>query len=158
MSMNGEIVSLLDIGELASKVEIRGKSIKVVGLSGEHIVSLMQRFPQVREMMAGRTGALSPEGIMALTGEAIGAVIAAGTEAAGNAQAEQAARGLSVGEQAALIGAIFELSFPFGMEAFISTIESLGGALVGSGASGWDQGTKSQKLSKGSSPPATGGP
>ena len=67
--------------------------------------------------------------MMALGGELIAAILAAGTGALGNPEAEKIADSLSVDEQADLMLAIIRVTLPKGVENFVSKLTGAGGAL-----------------------------
>ena len=83
------MVGLVDIAPVTSTVSIRGQDIIITGVSARGIALLLARFPELRAVMTGREVAL--DALLRLGGDVIAAIIAAGTGAPGNAQAETAA-------------------------------------------------------------------
>jgi hypothetical protein len=125
------MVSLLDIVDQQKTVPIRGKDIPVSGVSAEGVAYLLGAFPELRQMMAGgaKASEVTVDHIMKIAPRAVAAAIAAGTGAPGDAKVEEAAGKLSVGEQVELLAAIFDLTFPQGIDPFVARLEAFG--LVG---------------------------
>jgi hypothetical protein len=126
------MVGLVDIAPITSSVVIRGQDIIIAGVSARGIALLLARFPELRAVMTGREVAL--DDLLKLGGDVIAAIIAAGTGAPGNAQAEAAADNLTLEEQADLLGAIVELTMPRGLGPLVEKLSRLG-LLAGGGAS-----------------------
>ena len=137
------MVGLVDIAPITTSVAIRGQDITITGVSARGIASLLARFPELRALMTGREVALDE--LLRLGGDVISAIIAAGTGAPGDAQAEKAADNLSLEEQADLLAAIVELTMPRGLGPLVERLSRLG--LLAGGASAM-QATTSQELSK----------
>ena len=138
------MVGLVDIAPITSSVVIRGQDITITGVSARGIASLLARFPELRALMTGREVGL--DALLRLSGDVIAAIIAAGTGAPGNTQAEAAADNLTLEEQADLLGAIVELTMPRGLGPLVEKL-SLLGLLAGGGASAM-QATTSLQPSK----------
>jgi hypothetical protein len=144
------MVGLLDIAKLKDSVEIRGTNIEVNGITAFHIVMLFRLYPELRKLM---TGMQDPDIIQSLVNQApmaVADIIVMGT-GGGNATGEErdrmveAAQGLSVGEQYAILEKIGILTFPQGPKSFLDRV---GAALgVQPGALGWAPATKSQPQS-----------
>lgn len=132
--------SLLDIGALAEKVDIRGVQVAVYGISAEGFVQLLNAFPDLRRLMSGQED-FKAEDLMKQLPAAVASVIAAGTGHPGEADHIATAGTLAVGDQVALLALIWKLTFPKGVASFIEALERLAGD-VGA-ASGWAQVTKS---------------
>ena len=126
------MVGLVDIAPITSSVSIRGKDISITGVSARGIASLLARFPELRALMTGREVAL--EDLLKLGGDVIAAIIATGTGAPGDVDAEKAADNLTLEEQADLLGAIVELTMPRGLGPLVEKLSRLG-LLAGGGAS-----------------------
>lgn len=126
------MVGLVDIAPITSSASIRGQDITITGVSARGIASLLARFPELRALMTGREVALDE--LLKLGGDVIAAIIAAGTGAPGDAQAEAAADNLTLEEQADLLGAIVELTMPRGLGPLVEKLSRLG-LLAGGGAS-----------------------
>jgi hypothetical protein len=126
------MVGLVDIAPLTSMVLIRGQDIIITGVSARGIALLLARFPELRAVMTGREVAL--DDLLKLGGDVIAAIIAAGTGAPGDVDAERAADNLTLEEQADLLGAIVELTMPRGLGPLVEKLSRLG-LLAGGGAS-----------------------
>lgn len=118
------MVGLIDIAPVTADVVIRGHSIAVQGVNARGVALLLARFPELRALVTGREVAL--EAILALGGEVISAIIAAGTGSPGDAQAEKAADNLSLEEQADLLATIFRMTMPNGVGPFVERLTALG--------------------------------
>lgn len=152
------MVSLVDIARAAETVSIRGQEVEVTGIGAGAIAALLARFPELRRMFSGREPALDQ--LLAMGGEIVNAIIAAGTGAAGDRDAEAAADGLNVEEQLALLEAILRATLPNGIGPFMDKLMALG-AVVGvdersldAAASAVAPRQKSPRPSKSSSPGA----
>jgi hypothetical protein len=138
------MVGLVDIAPVTSTVSVRGQDVTVTGVSARGIATLLARFPELRALMTGREVALDE--LLKLGGDVVAAIIAAGTGAPGDAQAEAAADNLTLEEQADLIAAIVEITMPRGLGPLVDRLSRLG-LLAGGGASAM-QATTSPQLSK----------
>jgi hypothetical protein len=118
------MVGLIDIAPLTTTVTIRKVPVDVSGVSARGIAQLLARFPELRALVTGREVAI--ENILALGGDVVAAIIAAGTGSPGDEAAEQAADRLSVDEQADLLVAIIELTMPRGLGPFVEKLSRLG--------------------------------
>ena len=118
------MVGLIDIAPVTAEVVIRGNSIAVQGVNARGVALLLVRFPELRALVTGREVAL--ETILALGGEVIAAIIAAGTGSTGDENAEKAADNLSLEEQADLLAAIFRMTMPNGVGPFVDRLTALG--------------------------------
>ena len=88
------------------------------------------------------------EEIMAVGGDLVAAIIAAGTGDPGDPVAEEAAGRLGIDEQADLLSAILRVTLPKGVGPFVEKLLALGAALdAGSAVSG--PATTSRKQSSG---------
>lgn len=140
------MTSLADIGPLQKEVKIRGTALNVRGVNVHEIFGLLEQFPALKSVIAQRamTGDLVVsiiEGIPA----AIGAIIAAACGEADNPKAIIAAQQLAVGEQAELLEAIAEMTFPKGVRSFVTGLERL--ISQASGDRGWAAATNSRAQS-----------
>lgn len=132
------MVSLVDIGPSKDKVELRGQTVEVNGLTAAHIVELMMQFPEVRKILAEREADLGM--LISQFPLAVGMIIAAGTGKAGDQKTIDVAMTLGVGEQYEILEKMMVLTFPKGVKSFLDGVNA---ALVSAGARGWDQATKS---------------
>ena len=126
------MVGLVDNAPVTSTVSIRGQDITITGVSARGIASLLARFPELRALMTGREVGL--DALLRLGGDVIAAIIAAGTGAPADVDAEKAADNLTLEEQADLLGAIVELTMPRGLGPLVEKLSRLG-FLAGGGAS-----------------------
>ena len=143
---------LLDAAPRYRDVEVGGTTVRVSGLSGLGLVELMQRFPEVKMMLAGKDVRLSPERMMTLIPEAGAAVIAGGCGHPGDPAYEQHAATLCFEDQVDLVAAVIELTIPSGIDPFMDKLDRLLGAVglgdVESVAGGKAPDTKSSAPSK----------
>lgn len=121
------MTGLLDLVPPADKVQVNGSQIPVYGVSAAGIAHLLGRFPELREMMAGRE--VEASRLMAMGGECVAAIIAAGCGHPGDAEAERIAGLLPAHTQAELIGPIVKLTFPRGVGPFVERLIAASDAL-----------------------------
>ncbi len=142
------MVGLVDIAPAVETVGIRGHEIEVTGVSAAGVATLLSRFPELRRLFAGRD--VSMDQLVAVGGDLVNAIIAAGTGRPGDEAAERAAGRLSVEEQADLLGAILRATLPRGVGPFMETLAALGAALGADvpAAAGAAPATRSRKPSK----------
>lgn len=126
------MTGLIDIAPLTRTVTIRGVGIEVSGVPASGIAGLLVRFPDLRALVTGRE--VEIDRLLALGGEVVAAIIAAGTGMPGDTAAEQAASRLPVDEQADLLVAILELTMPRGLGPFVEKLSRLGLASGGAPA------------------------
>lgn len=120
------MVSLLDIAPQTVQVHVNGSAVDVSGISAEGIVSLLQRFPELRKLISGK--GIEIEDMVNLAPGIIAAVIAAGTGSIANAEAERIAANLAVEMQVEFLTKIGELTFPGGVGPFVERLKRMGGA------------------------------
>ena len=132
---------LLSIAPLTDTVSVRGAKAIVCGVDVGEIVKLLTRFPKLRKMWA--TGQWDVEQLLAMSGEAIAAVIAAGCSNLDEANAKN----LALDEKAELIAAIVRVTMPRGPGPFMATLTALLGT-VGGAASPTAPASKSRKPSR----------
>ena len=135
------MVGLVDIAPITSSVVIRGQDITITGVSARGIAFLLARFPELRALMTGREVGL--DALLRLGGDVIAAIIAAGTGAPGDVDAEKAADNLTLEEQADLLASIAELTMPRGLGPLVERLSRLG-LLAGGGASAMQAATSPQ--------------
>ncbi len=121
------MVGLIDIVPATESVVAGGESVTVHGVSASGIAHLLGRFPDLLTLMAGKE--IGTEKLIAMGGEAVGAIIAAGCGYPGNSNAESIASRLPVGEQTDLLSAILRLTMPQGVGPFVEKLAMLGGIL-----------------------------
>jgi len=137
------MVGLVDIAPVNSTVSIRGQDIIITGVSARGIALLLARFPELRALVTGREVGL--DALLRLGGDVIAAIIAAGTGAPGDLDAEKYADNLTLEEQADLLAAIVELTMPRGLSPLVERLSRLG-LLAGGGASAMQATTSLQPL------------
>lgn len=127
------MAGLVDIAPRAEVVVIRDTEITVTGIAAHGIAALLSRFPELRRLMAGAVGGedVAFDGLMSLGGDIVCAVLAAGTGASGDAEAEQAAAALTLEEQAELLAAVMRQTAPRGLGPLVERL----GALLGEASS-----------------------
>ncbi len=126
------MVGLLDIAPLIQTVTIRDHPIEVTGVSAKGVAQLLLRFPELRALISGRDVGLDQ--LLALGGDIIAAVIAAGCGQAGDELAEAAAGRLGLDDQAELLAAIMALTMPQGLGPFVDKLARMGlNPVVGGG-------------------------
>lgn len=137
------MVSLVDIGPAKGTVPIRGQNIDVVGLTARDIITLFNRFPELRRVVTGKADAEIMQILFAELPHVLATIVAAcmGEGKAEDKAEVEAAERLTMGEQWLIIKATMELTFPQSVTNFIDDLL----ALVGQkgGVSGWAQGMTS---------------
>jgi len=117
------MVGLLDIAP--SFLTVQG--VTVSGISARGVVALLQDFPALKEVLAGREAkGLNGATVLELAPDAAAAIIAAGTGNPGNDEHKKAADLLPLGTQVEFLDAIVTLTFPTGVGPFVATLEKLG--------------------------------
>ena len=141
------MASLLDVIPAGARVSVRGVEVEVSGVSAKGAALLLARFPELRDLMVGKSVDVSA--LLAMGGDAVSAVIAAGCGKPGDAAMEAVADGLGLDEQADLLSAILKLTMPGGVAPFVEKLAGLGGILNPEGAGpGTVPATNSPKRSK----------
>lgn len=108
------LTDIIPTSEVVHGVTVRGISFKAVA-------DLFGRFPELSAVMSGSTPTF-------FGGDAIAAVIAAGSGCAGDAAQESAASNLPADVQLDLLGPIIRLTIgPKGLGPFIQKLAALGG-------------------------------
>lgn len=148
------MVSLADIGPLSKKVTIRNSEVTVRGVNVHEIFGLLEDFPGLKSVIAQRAvnGDLALSIIQGIPA-AIGSIIACACGEGDNPKAAVGAQQLAVGEQAELLEAIAEMTFPKGVKSFVDSLVRL--IDQASGGRGWAAGTNSPEPSKSASAKAT---
>lgn len=120
------MADLLDIAPSTSVEVVRvagGQRVKVQGLHGDAIASIAARFPNLIVLFAGGDNILPR--LIGQFGTAIGPIVAAGCGHLGDERYEQRASMLAVEDQFKLLTAIYRLTFPNGLAAFIEAMTGL---------------------------------
>jgi hypothetical protein len=107
------MLSLLDVAPpevVVTEIDIRGVKLPLRGVRAADWATLYARFPELREIVAGRDGG-NMDRLRAIAAES--ALIAAGTGKTGNADIERAAMtNLTMEERRSLIDEIIKISLP----------------------------------------------
>lgn len=133
------MVGLIDIAPAIETIDVQGASVTVHGVSAKGLAHLLGRFPELRKLMTGQE--VEAEQLLAMGGDAVAAIVAAGCGYPGDETAEAVAGKLSLDAQADLLAAILRLTLPKGVGPFVEKLTALGGILdaaprSGSGAGG----------------------
>lgn len=121
------MVGLIDLAPTTETVDIQGEPVSVCGVSAKGLAHLLGRFPELRMLMTGQE--VQPERLMAIGGDAVGAIIAAGCGYPGDETAEAVAVCLSLDAQTDLLAVILRLTLPKGIGPFVEKLTALGGIL-----------------------------
>jgi len=118
------MVGLIDIAPSVETVEVEGASVTVHGVSASGLASLLGRFPDLRKLMTGLE--VETAQLMAIGGDVVAAIIAAGCGYPSDEKAEGVAGKLSLDAQADFLGAILRLTLPRGLGPFVAKLTALG--------------------------------
>jgi len=147
-------LSLRDISDFGEKVDIGdGRKLQVKGISAQGVLLLLMRFPDLQKWLSGKSLALADTFLQAP--ETMAAVIAAGTGAPGDTDAEDIAASLPMEVQTDVLEAVYRQTFRNGFGPFVKRVLTLYAAAVQSGNFGGDPGMKSPPESKPLSPTDT---
>lgn len=140
------MIGLIDMAPSTDTVEVQGTSVAVHGVSASGLAVLLGRFPDLRKLMTGLE--VETAQLMAIGGEAVAAIIAAGCGYPGDEKAEAVAGKLSLDAQADFLAAILRLTLPKGLGPFVEKLTALGSILdVDAARSVTAPDSKSPKLS-----------
>lgn len=139
------MAQLIDLVAQTEKVRVGDADLTVKGVSAAGVAVILARFPEIRALMSGRE--VEVEQLMAVGGEAVAAVIAAGCGFPGDEQAEAVAGSLSVDAQIDILEAIMRLTMPKGIGPFVEKLAALGAIGQKAEASAKAPATKSRKSS-----------
>src|SRR5262249_47183372 len=117
------MVGLIDIASTVETVDVQGTSVTVHGVSAKGLASLLGRFPELRRLMTGQE--VQADQLMAMGGDAVAAIIAAGCGYPGDETAEGMATNLSLDAQADLLAATLRLTLPKGIGPFVDKLTAL---------------------------------
>lgn len=141
------MVGLVDIAPAVERVSIRGQEVEVFGVSAAGVANLLARFPDLRRLFSGRD--IEVDQLVAMGGELVCAIIAAGTGAPGDEATEAAAGRLSIDEQVDLLATILRVTLPKGVGPFMEKLLGLGSSLGDAGQAATARATTSPKRSSG---------
>lgn len=140
------MVGLIEIAPATETIQAQGKPVTVHGVSAKGLAHLLARFPELRKLMTGQE--VEVDQILAMGGDAVAAIIAAGCGYPGDDAAEAIAGNLSLDIQADLLAAILRLTLPRGIGPFVEKLTGLASILGVDGApSDTARDTKSRKPS-----------
>jgi hypothetical protein len=114
------MVGLVDIAPAVETVDVHG-------ISAKGLAFLLSRYPELRMLMSGQE--VQSDRLMAMGGDAVAAVIAAGCGYPGDEAAETAAGKLSLDAQADFLAAILRLTLPKGVGPLVEKLTALGSIL-----------------------------
>ena len=118
------MVGLIDISPQVEHVDVRATSVEVQGISAKGLAHLLGRFPDLRRLMTGQD--VAADQLLAMGGDAVAAIIAAGCGQPGDEQAEAIAGNLPIDTQADFLAAILRLTLPKGFGPFVAKLTALG--------------------------------
>jgi hypothetical protein len=122
------MVGLIDIAPRTETVLVQGTPVPVHGISAKGLAHLLGRFPELRKLMTGQE--VEIEQLMAMGGDAVAAIIAAGCGYPGDQHAEDVAASLTLEAQVDLLGAVLRLTLPGGFGPFVEKLTALGGLIL----------------------------
>jgi hypothetical protein len=122
------MVGLLDIAPSSATVEIRGAHVSVPGVSAAGIAYLINRFPEIRAMFEQKGFDRAAADLFTLVPNAIAAILACGTGAVGDPEAEKVAASLTASDQLKLMEAILAVTMPGGARPFVERMNAIMGA------------------------------
>ena len=121
------MVGLIDIAPRVETVEVQGTPVGVHGISARGVAHLLGRFPELRKLMTGQE--VEAEQLIAMGGDAVAAIIAAGCGYLGDETAESVAGKLSLDAQTDFLATILRLTLPKGIGPFVEKLTALGSIL-----------------------------
>ena len=121
------MVGLVDIAPAVECAEVQGTPVSVHGISAKGLAGLLGRYPELRMLMTGKE--VGTDQLLAMGGDAVAAIIAAGCGYPGDDKAESVAAKLSLDAQADLLAVILRLTLPKGVGPFVEKLTALGGLL-----------------------------
>jgi hypothetical protein len=122
------MVGLIDIAPRTETVVVQGTPVPVHGISAKGLAYLLGRFPELRKLMTGQE--VEIEQLMAMGGDAVAAIIAAGCGYPGDQHAEEVAAKLTIEAQIDLLSAVLRLTLPGGFGPFVEKLTALGGLIL----------------------------
>jgi hypothetical protein len=119
------MADLMDIAPSTARevLKIDGARLVVRGLNAPEMAAILARFPDIIVLAAG--GNFNVAKLIGQVGQAIGPIIAAGFGQLGKEESEQRASEFSAETQMDLITAIWGLTFPKGLDSFVSKLTAL---------------------------------
>lgn len=139
------MVGLLDIAQASEEVSVAGQTVAIYAVNARGIAILLKRFPELRMILTGKE--VDQVQLIEMFPDAIAAIVAAGLGEPGNKELEARVEKLGVGEQTAIIAAIWRQTFPNGLDPFMEELERMGLLGIG-GVSGKVRASKLPQPSK----------
>ena len=121
------MVGLVDIAPAIECVEVQGTPVSVHGISAKGLAGLLGRYPELRMLMTGQE--VGTDQLLAMGGDAVAAIIAAGCGYPADEKAESVAAKLALDAQADLLAVILRLTLPEWVGPFVEKLTALGGIL-----------------------------
>lgn len=121
------MVGLIDLAPRFETVILNGEPVTVPGISARGVAYLLGRFPELRKLISGQS--IEADALMAMGGEAVGALLAAGCGYPGDDKAETIAMALPIDTQADLLAVIVRTTLPHGLGPFVEKLTTLGAIL-----------------------------
>jgi hypothetical protein len=121
------MVGLIDIAPRTETVIVHGTPVPVHGISAKGLAHLLGRFPELRKLMIGQEVEVNQ--LMAMGGDAVASIIAAGCGYPGDQGAEDVAAKLTIEAQVDLLSAVLRLTLPGGFGPFVEKLTALGGLI-----------------------------
>jgi hypothetical protein len=122
------MVGLIDIAPRIETADVQGTQVPVYGISAKGLAHLLGRFPELRKLMTGQE--VEIEQLMAMGGDAVAAIIAAGCGFPGDQAAEDVAASLTLEAQVDLLSGTLRLTLPGGVGPFVEKLNALGGLIL----------------------------
>jgi hypothetical protein len=123
------VTSLMDIAPLQRTVPVQGVEVAVSGISALAIAQMMGRFPEVRNLLGGKSADITAERLFEAVPEAVAVIIAAGCGRADDEALQAKAASLPLEVQFELVTVILELTVPSGVGPFVQKLRGLMGGL-----------------------------
>jgi hypothetical protein len=121
------MAGLIDIAPCTETVAVHGAPVLVHGISAKGLAHLLRRFPELRKLMTGQE--VEIDQLMAMGGDAVAAIIAAGCGYPGDQMVETVAAKLTLEAQVDLLAATWRLTLPGGFGPFVEKLNALGGLI-----------------------------
>src|SRR5215831_7101313 len=113
---------------IRQRYRINNQRILVHPVSVQAMATLIQRFPELRQIANGKDGTDLVTQLVIGCGKAVGPIIAASCGYLGDEDREMAAANLPPDDQLELLEAIFSVTFPNGIGSFVARLTNLMGA------------------------------
>lgn len=124
------MTSVLDIVRIHEEVEVGGQTVKVYGLSTRAIADLLQKFPDLQLLVAGRSE-LDAKGLMAIAPDAVSSILAAALGEGDNPETIALCDQLPMYSQMSIMEAVIKLTMPGGINPFVQKLTALMGGVSG---------------------------